>query len=131
MTNRTIEYQTRGASFVNSDPDATLYDRPHYTNPHYNQARTIYGGEVEGLEYEYYDRMWQWDYDKAETARKTACETVKNVHSAKWYQAFLSAYYDRPVDLVHILAGFNLSNGYPYQVFGFRVDAAPEGSDKA
>ena len=92
---------------------------PHYTNPRFKTARTVWGAEEEGLSYDYSDRLWEWDYDKAKAASQSASATAKR-GTAQWFQDYLSAYYGEPVELCYIMAGFNLGNGYPYQVFGYR-----------
>lgn len=97
---------------------------PHYTDKRFKEPQTVWGAEEEGLTYEYSDRIRQWDYDKAKAASESASAKAQK-DTAKWFTFYLSHYYDKPVVLRHIMAGFNVGNGYPYQIFGFRfVDDA-------
>lgn len=93
---------------------------PHYTNEYFKTARTIWGKEVKDIFYNYSDRLFQWDYAKHEEAFKTAKEEIGNTNTARFFQKYLSLYHDKPVQLNHILAGFNLSTGYPYRVYGYK-----------
>jgi hypothetical protein len=101
--------------------DAPLHDNPHYTDERYRHPQTIFGTKEDGLVYNYSDRIVQWDYAKAEQASKAATASGAAHHTARWYQAYLSAYYDQTIELKHILAGWNWATGYAYQVFGYRV----------
>jgi hypothetical protein len=76
---------------------------------------------IPGLTYDYDDRLSQWDWDKNKYARKKATDDGFVPTTAKWYKAFLENYYDKKIDLIHIIAGINFSNGYPYVVFGYKV----------
>ena len=97
---------------------------PHYSNPAFNKEQTIYGQAEEGLNYDYSDRLVQWDYDKAKESQEYAYEQVKTesrVPTVRWVQVYLSKYHDADIEIVHIIAGVNKGNGYPYQVFGYRT----------
>ncbi len=96
-----------------------LHTSPHYTDKRFDQPQTIFGQECEGLAYDYSDRLWQWDYDKSEAAAKAANESA-TPKTCRWYEAYLSAYFSRPIEIKHIIAGVNRSNGFPYNVFGYR-----------
>ena len=102
--------------------------RPHYTDERFRGGRehTLYGASKPGLAYEYSDRLWQWDYDKAQAASATATERGFANGSPAWYEDYLSTYHGKPVELLHIIGGVNASSGYEYFVFGFR-DAQQEG----
>ena len=101
---------------------------PHYRDLRFgHEARTVFGPDgdlVRGLSYVYSDRLVQWDNNKADRAWQTALDSGATPKSADFIQAYLSAYYDRPVIVEHILAGVNVSNGYPYWVAGYR-EATP------
>ncbi len=109
--------------------DAPLKTDPHYTETRFKTAQTVFGEPSKSpyghkdLNYDYSDRLWEWDYNKAKLSSETATATDATPKSARWYEAYLSAYFDKPIEIVHILAGYNVSNGYPYAVFGYR-DAA-------
>jgi hypothetical protein len=114
--------QRHAQEWTVTDVNAKLEDCPHYSDHRYQggQTQTIFGKEEKGIGYDYSDRLWQWDYDKAEQATKTANETGAKPHTARWYQEYLSAYFGRAIQLKHIIAGVNVSNGYPYLVFGYK-----------
>ena len=71
----------------------------------------------------YSDRMMSWDWDKFHESMKQVWE--KHGHyfdgdDPKDVEKFLSLYNDKPVKLTAILKGCNLSNGYPYFIFGYK-----------
>lgn len=103
--------------------------RPHYSDRRFasGQTHTLYGCEEEGLHYVYSDRIWQWDYEKAERASDYAKSVHGHVQTPLWYETYLSAYLGIPVDLVHIIGGVNMSSGYEYYAFGYREHAALKG----
>jgi hypothetical protein len=100
--------------------DVPLYTMPHYTDKRFDKPQTVFGKEEDGLHYDYSDRLWQWDYDKAKLAAAKAENSGAVNKSAAWYEAYLSAYFEKPVELKHVLAGVNLSNGYTYAIFGYK-----------
>lgn len=106
-----------------------LETNPHYTDDRFSEPQTVFGAEVKGLSYDYSDRLWQWDSKKAEAATEIAKQSGHVIRSANWYQVYLSAYFGYEVELVHVVAGVNRSNGYPYAVFGYRQKVAPEATD--
>ena len=96
-----------------------LQTMPHYTDESFRHGKTVFGkvpatefGHA-GLEYVYSDRLQQWDYDKAAQATEAAKASGHAPRSCLWYEAYLSAYFGKPVTIEHIVAGFNWSNGYP------------------
>jgi hypothetical protein len=105
-----------------TDMDAVLYVDPHYTNEQFRHAQTIFGSREDGLFYEYSDRLWQRDYEKAEKAIDTATASGAKFRTARWYQVYLSAYCGKKIILKHMLAGWNWSTGYAYQVFGYHEE---------
>lgn len=109
----TWKYQTT------HDKQAVLHDNPHYTDHRFDQEQTIFGAEKSGLNYDYSDRFWQWDYDKAKRSAATASAS-EAPHTAAWYERYLSEFFGKPVELCHIIAGVNKSNGYSYLVFGYK-----------
>ena len=124
-------HHSRVAAQTTYDKDMPLNTNPHYTDRRFNTAQTVFGKPSKSdrghkdLSYDYSDRLWQWDYDKAKRAAEIANETDATPKSARWYEAYLSAYFDKPIEIVHILAGVNVSNGYAYAVFGYRDSAEP------
>lgn len=108
-----------------TQPINNLY--PHYTNDYFKTPRTTYiadgrktnrDGYVKGAEYNYNDRLRQWDYDKSDKAWEVAKTSGFDPYSAAFHEAYLKAYYGKDLELVHILSSFNWSNGYPYIVYG-------------
>ncbi len=106
---------------------------PHYTNDRFRTPQTVWiekgvkldeHGYVRGVtNYEYSDRLWQWNWEKANTARDVI-DSKLDSHSAAYIQEFLRYYYDdKSIVLVHVLAGFNISSGHPYQVYGFKKES--------
>jgi hypothetical protein len=39
----------------------------------------------------------------------------------EWIQLYLSLYYGKDVELRHVMGGVNVSNGYNYYVYGYRI----------
>ena len=129
----------RGQGFPTGtkDVDATLNDRPHYTDTRFNKPQTIFcsepntlrrdsGGYVSapGLHYVYDDRVEGWDYKRAKKAALVASDSGARPRTARWYEVYLGHFFRKDLKelkLVHILAGVNLSSGYPYCVFGYRA----------
>lgn len=116
-----------------SDDSVVLEINPHYTDHRFKKPRTIFCTEPSTLEddgfgnlyapgchYDYSDRIYEWDYDKAKQAENAADEDGHKHKTAKWLRAYLSHLYGKDVELVHVIAGVNHSNGYPYCVFGTR-----------
>ncbi len=99
---------------------AILHDQPHYSDRTFDKEQTIFGRKEKGLSYDYDDRLWQWDWDKSKEARATAESSGANLHTAQFYQEYLSAYFGKKIILKHIIAGINKSNGYPYLMFGYK-----------
>jgi len=99
--------------------DEILHDDPHYSDYRFKKDQTIFGVEEDGLEYDYSDRFWQWNWSKVEESSKYAT-TKFNRRTANWYQEYLSFFFDKPVELKHIIAGVNVSTGYSYLIFGYR-----------
>lgn len=112
--------------------DVPLYTSPHYTDRRFNEAQTVFGAEQDGLHYDYSDRLFQWNPQKADDAVNTANGSGTVKRSADWYEQYLSAYCDKPVELKHVLAGCNVATGYPYIVFGYTFkEQNPQRAEKA
>jgi len=107
--------------------DVQLETRPHYSDSRFKPAngwghvdRTVYGAKEPGLHYDYNDRIVEWDYEKSKSAWAIAKETGAQPHTARLLNAYLSAYFDKPVVIRHIIAGVNRSNGWPFCVYGYK-----------
>lgn len=112
---------------IDTRPIANL--RPHYTNEHYKTPRTVWlakgcktsgsNDTVKGAKYNSSDRIWQWNWNKAHDLSESI-DPELNRASPAYIQEFLRRFFDKPhLTLVHVMAGFNLINGYPYQVCGY------------
>lgn len=118
---------------VERNPNSPIaHVAPHYTDDRFKEPQTVYladgyktdnsGGYpfVDGATYNYSDRIWQWDWNKADAANKASLEKGLHRDSAARYEVYLRLYFDKPdLKLVHIMAGYNLATGYPYRVFGY------------
>ncbi|MBQ8806628.1 MAG: hypothetical protein IJZ68_09320 [Bacteroidaceae bacterium] len=77
----------------------------------------------------YSDRMMSWDWDKFHESVKQVWKTHGHYFDGddpKDVEKFLSLYNGHPVKLTAILKGCNVSNGYPYFVFGYKEVANAE-----
>lgn len=90
----------------------------HYTKPKFRNETTIFGGGGEdGLTYNYMDRLFQWDKNKYRESESVAkAKTDKD--TAEWYEVFLSHYFDKQIDVRHIVASVG-GNGYSYYAIGY------------
>lgn len=117
---------------VQSDPNASIrYLRPHYTNEAFRSPQTVYLAKghklspeyVKGAEYFYSDHLHRQYYEGVSESRKEAREKFPTSDSAAQEEAYLRALMEKPnLRLVHIMAGFNVSNGFDYQVYGVIFD---------
>lgn len=105
-----------------SDKNAPLHDSPHYSDERFSrgQTYTIFGAKAKDLMYTYSDRFDQWDYKKSDEARESASASGAGPRTCRWYEAYLTAYRGKPTAIVHIIAGVNVSSGYPYLCFGYK-----------
>lgn len=56
---------------------------------------------------------------KRKESRDIADKSGKKSNTCAYYEIYLSEYYGKPIEIKHIIAGVNRSNGYPYLVFGY------------
>ena len=71
----------------------------------------------------YSDRMMSWDWDKFHDSMKQVWKQHGHYFDGddpKDVEKFMSLYQGHPVKLTAIMKGCNVSNGYPYFIFGFR-----------
>ena len=103
---------------------------PNWSDERYEKAQTAFCSEpdklikskfdgyvIEGLNYDYSDRLREWDSKKSDQAWKDA--KGENYTAAK-HESYLCNYLSKDIELVHLIAGINHSNGYPYLVYGYR-----------
>lgn len=102
---------------------------PHYTDSRFAHPQTVWLAKgyktsgrdemVKGAGYNYSDRIWQWDWNKADSAHKTIDPSLDR-RSPAYIQEFLRFFFDNPaITLVHVMAGYNVSTGYPYNIYGY------------
>jgi hypothetical protein len=112
---------------------------PHYTDDRFRQScsgfsdgRTVWAadksklvsGQYEeatypGAGYTYSDRLAD-DSTRSWTAAQQAAEEKYPRRTALFFQEALREFFQDPtIVLVHIVAGVNVGNGYPYLVFGY------------
>lgn len=109
-----------------NDKNIPLHTDPHYTDKRFDKEQTVFGKRPKSpyghkhLTYVYSDRLWQWDYDKAQSSAEIANQSGYPNRSCLWYEAYLSAYFNKSVIIEHIIAGVNRSNGYSYCAFGYK-----------
>jgi hypothetical protein len=113
--------------------DTQLHVNPHYTDKRFDTEQTIFGKSPKTpyghkhLSYDYSDRLWQWDYKKAESATKEADLSDVQKNSCRWFEIYLSSYFGFEVEVEHIIAGVNRSSGYPYCAFGYKKKEVKKG----
>lgn len=106
--------------YVTNNPDRLLA-YPDYHSGVWRSPQIIYGKKEEGLTWEYSDRIWEWDYDKAKAASEQAITEGLRDRTARYMEKFLRFFYDKPdLELVCVLGGCNLASGFPYYVYGFK-----------
>lgn len=111
---------------------------PHYSDKRFEQPRSIYlatgytathpvagGGDpmVEAASYVYGDRLPYMTEEQEELWKELLSIEVYPQYSAAREEARLRILYEDPrLQLVHVLAGVNLGNGYPYRIYGIIKD---------
>lgn len=100
--------------------DKALYTNPHWTDERFTkQDQIVFGTDnvTPHTKIDYADRLRQWDYAKSEAAYEVANTSGKVKKSAQWYEAYLSAYFGKPMHLDGLVVGINRSDGYATQCF--------------
>ena len=105
-------------AYVASSLDQVLA-YPHYSDDRWRTAQLIYGTECRTNNSGYSDRLWEWDYAAGDRASAACKEQGIAPRTARWTQAWLSAYHQRGVTLRYIMAGCNLATGYEYYFYGY------------
>ena len=94
---------------------------PFYNDERFANAPFVYKATncPQSLQWEYSDRLRQWDWDKHDLARQSASLVSNNPsNDPRWHKAYLESYYPGAT-LWAIRAGYNLSSGHPYWIYGF------------
>ena len=93
----------------------------HYSDLKYagGRERSLHGQKCKELTYVYSDRIWQWDYKKAEASAEKAKASEFPPNTVEWYEVFLSHFYDKELEIPHLMGGCNAATGYEFLVFGY------------
>lgn len=82
------------------------------------------GEEKEATTAVYSDRIRQWDYQKTKDLEKKYFKDTGDYYTnrnSSDIQSYLRERFDSPdLKLIYMLQGCNVSNGYPYWIFGFK-----------
>ena len=105
-------------AYVATSADQTLA-YPHYSDATWRSAQLIYGHRCKTAECNSSDRLWEWDYTAADRASEACKAAGLRERTARWIEAWLSAYHGKQVTLRYILGGSNLATGYEYYVYGY------------
>lgn len=90
---------------------------PSYRDDRFRKMQALYGQEEAGLEYNYDDRLMQWDYE----AHKRGVEAIeKGNWTAAKVEKYLTAYFQKPVEIRYVGGMANLSSGHPVYVYGYK-----------
>lgn len=96
----------------------------HYSDERFKREQLVYLGcpvsELEELSWDYSDRLYGWDFQKARSAEESAKIEGHKPRTAAWMEVFLSHFYDDAFELKAIATGFNLNSGYDYFVYGYK-----------
>lgn len=105
---------------------------PHYSDDRFRRAQTVFlapgykltrpfGSDiVEEASYDYSDRLHQFHGDKNDEAWKAAEAKGLVKNSPALLEAYLQELFGDPnLQLVHLVTGVNVGNGYPYHVYGY------------
>jgi hypothetical protein len=122
---KTLDFPRKSHDFTSRVEVATkLTDRmeyPFYSDERFADAPIVYQSAKcpKVVRWEYSDRLQQWDYTKDKNARKQASLLSDNAsNDPLWHKTYLEAYYPGAT-LWAIRAGYDLSSGHPYWVYGF------------
>lgn len=93
----------------------------HYSDPAFKNGAVIFGKKEDGLQWEYADRLRQWDSKKADAAWEFAVEKHGKKNTARRLECYLQQYFDdSDLQLICIASGTQAFNGYPWYAYGFR-----------
>jgi len=109
--------------YRSNDKNEKLQLHPHYRDPRFanKSAQIVFGSREPNLKYVYDDRLQQWNYEKYKSSWKKAINSGKTKDSCAFLEIYLSAYFDKPIEIKCVLAGVNWSNGYEYWVAGYKI----------
>ncbi len=113
-----------------SSKDGTLC-HSHYSDPAFKNEAVIFGKKEDELIWNYADRLWGWDRDKADAAWEFAVKQHGKNNTARRIETYLKHYFnDESIDLVVVVSGTQPFNGYPWFAYGHKQDTpAPAGQE--
>ena len=104
---------------------------PHYTDNRFRDPQTIFlepgfkterqfsAEMVKDASCDYSDRLRQWNGEKCDEAFQRVKAKGVPEKTPAFFEAYLQELMEDPdLQLVHIVAGVNVGNGYPYRVYG-------------
>jgi len=111
--------------------DRRFFDKTHtiFLDTRFETIVTRYGVQiVEGAHYVYSDRLWEnYGTERCLEAFHQADAVVGNKESARYLEEYLRKLYNQPdLELIHIVAGVNRSDGYSFRVFGYIDPTEPK-----
>lgn len=118
-----------GTYFYHTNSKDAVLSWSHYSDPAFDgNGQIIFGKELDGMRWEYDDRMRQWEPKKHEEAREAATAECGDKRTARRIESYLRHYYDNPaLNLVCIRTGTRPFDGYPWHAYGFIAnEAQPE-----
>lgn len=105
-----------------NDKNAKFHSRVNYLDRRFKTERTVFGRDSKDLEYIYSDQLYVFDSKPEVIAFRSKSENeMPQKTTAAWYEKYLQACYEQPVELVHIIGGCNKSDGYSYLIFGIKT----------
>ncbi len=121
MVNHQPKPRGWGTYFYHTNSKTAVLSYSHYSDPAFDgNGAIIFGQEVEGMRYEYDDRLRQWEPEKHKVAWAAAVAECGDQRTARRIESYLRHYYDDPaLELVCIRTGTRPFDGYPWHAYGF------------
>lgn len=95
------------------------------SNPYNFDEYIIWKGDYKNSDLKAYsDRLQQWNFEKYNTCIHNMLKTsgwLFSFENSNFTEYFLSSYYGKNIKLTAIAKGCNVSSGFPYYVFFYRV----------
>lgn len=108
--------------FYHTNDKNRVLAHSHYSDPAFSVSggAVIFGEARDGIQYEYADRLRQWEPEKADDAWGKAVEECGKQRTAQRIERYLQIYYDNSdLDLVTVISGTQQFSGYPWYAYGF------------
>lgn len=109
----------QSAKWVNPDRTKEKSSHPYsYDEFFIFGSRDIIKGD--GIQGNYSDRIWEWDYHKANKLWEEHVGTRFAQASRLKLSKFMSEFHGKKVEVVALAEGCNISNGYPYHIVWYK-----------